>query len=294
MIKAAFFGTRPYSYGFNAALATFAVTASGSTQDRVLLRAVIASLLAWALFNWTSDSVQNDPGKPRVNVLVRAGVFSLCTAASLTAMSFFYLVLYFASINLYAVKATQSVLGPLGSLLRGVTVICALLWLGSFASTSALPLVFLPTFWFVVVLVVRRNLVGDIRDSKTDRFELPVRVSKRWTLAILLLLSMGLVVLSAWSTGSPILVITLASSFTLLSFLIIYRNAFPWAGFQAHRFLVVIDTVLVCLLSLQHHVPVVYVGAIMVVALGLSWTYGRIPGKRYLAPAMQADVSNQV
>lgn len=137
---------------------------------------ILTGLFLWLGLNWVSEAHQEDPGrmKPPTWLVVGTVALSMAAASCASRAAGWWAFIHYAFVLVYAAKKRSAFLGLVSSGSRGLTVFAGCACLASAASGR-----FWPTdnaLWFAIFLALThscRNLVGDIRDSETDRYELP-------------------------------------------------------------------------------------------------------------------------
>jgi hypothetical protein len=183
--------TRPYSWidTILNLLIGLAWIKGADAGARYLSAASIAMML-WFSLNWISEAIQRDPGRnpPRWHVAVAplliAGVWSVRLG---DGQSLPWLIAYAALVFIYPWKTRNSLLGPLGPVLRGLQTGTLFMLGASFgAATPGVSRIFLS----LALVQIARSLLADIRDVQTDLYELPRIIgspASKWLSAVLLL-----------------------------------------------------------------------------------------------------------
>ena len=175
-LKHLFYLTRPYSWVCSTAVAVAAwLLAGGAAQLLGLWIPLLLSALLWVGLNWLSDSIQRDAGRtpPSRTLVTIVVVASLGFAAFFSASAFVWAGIHYALVLAYAQKKVSPKVGAISYLFRGGTVFAACA-----AASAAANGAWSPTgdaFWFIAsqsLAHAARNLIGDIRDMKDDRYEL--------------------------------------------------------------------------------------------------------------------------
>ena len=284
-----FLTSRPYSYaGEIARSIVFTLLLAPASLPNTLIYTVIITLLMWLYFNWQSDWIQKDPGRITPSVY-------LCFGPLLVAFILSYIeghllgilgvLIYSCTILLYPLKARYKKIGVIGPLLRAITI------LGHFVMISACLHQFPTNTSILIVVVIAsfkgiRNLIGDIRDIKTDKWELPARFGITKTTNILRLSFLFTIVLSLMIHERNIFLLTIflaGSSWIVFEMLILIleKSQAYMVGYLCHRYMILsISTYLIILaifLGLQK-IDVVLLSMILIIS---QLFYNSIPGKNY-------------
>lgn len=173
-----FLTTRPYSYtGEIARGIVFGLALSPQKPLSTIMICTLLSLLMWLYFNWQSDYIQNDPGRIKPSLILCYSPLFLTLLTCIVTGQFFGVVgvlVYVITILLYAIKTKASIIGTLSPLIRILTVIAHFVMIATYFNQ------FPDKNLIIVVLYIAiykgiRNLVGDIRDIRTDKMEIPAR-----------------------------------------------------------------------------------------------------------------------
>jgi hypothetical protein len=243
----------------------------------------------WLFLNWFSEAIQKDPSRiiPRPAVVWTPFFLSLLLCAREGTGAVVFLIVFTLTIAAYPWKAKSPVLGPLGPILRGITILThALLIIAYVDGFRRLSCDAMYVVGFLALLHVARNLVGDIRDMEKDQYELPARFGFRVSYNVVrVILGSSLVV--AWFTNVfyPALVVPLIVQWLGLEFLAVaYRgNNTHLVGYVGHRLFVITYTcaqIGVCK-SVGIAPSTCWVLSAILVCLQLS--YRHTPGKTYPA-----------
>lgn len=180
--------TRPYSWVCSTAVAVAAWLLSGGGPGMAALAIPLSlSALLWVGLNWLSDSIQRDPGRvpPPTALLLTALAVSLALAAAQSASACVWALIHYLLVLAYARKKHSATIGAVSYLLRGGTVFAACASVGAAANGAWFPQG--DALWFIASQALAhagRNLVGDIRDMKTDRYELPVTHGAKFAVVV--------------------------------------------------------------------------------------------------------------
>ncbi len=168
-----FLTSRPYSYGGEIARAeVFALLLVHNCSLHDMIFSAVVTLLMWMYFNWQSDWIQKDPGRMNPSVFI---CFMPLVLALLLA--FFQarwwgiagISIYLFTILLYPLKTKFKNFGMLGPVFRMLTVqghfLMIMAGLRRLPDRDTMIIVAL-----VTVFIGIRNLVGDIRDIQTDKW----------------------------------------------------------------------------------------------------------------------------
>lgn len=182
---ALFLLSRPYSWTDMVLNGLFGgVLAIGGTRTRdgevALLHVGLLVLLFWCLLNWTSERVQRDRGRIRPPVVgtVLIAVLGLWLAlmwGGLTALGLGVVFLVLSIV--YPYKACTRWLGPIGPVLRGGHTAC-IVAIGYYVAGGTGLESWLPVMGLAIIQTAR-SWLGDVRDRRRDRFELPKRADPR-------------------------------------------------------------------------------------------------------------------
>ena len=276
--------SKPYSAMDNATRGVLAAyTAMGAAAGgRDVLRAAVLSVLMWLFFNWYSDSLQRNPGRivPPVWLVVAPLTASAVIVGLARPSALVGLLIYVAFILAYPLKAMRRWAGPLGPVLRGFSAsaqFAMVIWLFQ-------PLFQLSRLQWLLIAVITlaqaaRNLLGDIRDMKTDKFELPARSGALASyLAVLALLAVAIVVLAVplgWPTEIYPFVLQFVATLALALWL--GRRGVPAAAYILHMLFVLTLTVLQLNLAMRLGFPPAFVLPTALAAVAGLVTYPLLP-----------------
>ena len=180
--------TRPYSWVCSTAVAVAAwLLSGGGPRMPVLLIPLSLSALLWVGLNWLSESIQRDAGRvpPPTVLLAVVLTASLALAAVQSGSACVWVLVHYLFVLAYARKKHSATVGAVSYLLRGGTVFAACASVGAAAHGAWFPQG--DAFWFIAsqsLAHAARNLVGDIRDMKTDRYELPVTHGAKFAVVV--------------------------------------------------------------------------------------------------------------
>lgn len=280
--------SRPYSYSDNFIRGALSCALVGQgTNPRSLIIATLVSIFMWLFLNWYSESRQRDPGRrvPPTWLVWAPFALTLAICSYATPTSIPYLAIYAATIFLYPLKAMRKSFGPLGPVMRGLTIIahCLLVisCVGEISQLSPSNSLFIATLG---LYHGSRNLVGDIRDIDRDRYETPARFGlaiTMWVLRGAFAMVLGLSLLYPWgfaSQGLPLIVQWGALEVMAWRF---GKAEARWIGYLGHVLFVVTFTVSEILMGYFLGVDpylCLLAGLILIILLP---TYRRIPGKNY-------------
>jgi hypothetical protein len=163
------------------------VLAGGSKGHTEVILAGLLGTGLWVGLNWLSDYAQKDEGRPVPPRWLLGCIILLCLVGGFSygPASGAWVVIHFMLVWCYAKKKTVPVAARFSNLLRAGTVfaLCA-------ALTSAASGGFWPqgeAFWFSLVQAAThgaRNLMGDIRDIRRDKYEIPARFGAGFALCV--------------------------------------------------------------------------------------------------------------
>lgn len=181
--------SRPYSW-FDTMLNVLIGLSWTETTYSLFRHASTAAigLLLWFSLNWISESVQRDAGRRPPHWSLAVLPLALGAAWSLWVggtPSIVWLLLFAALVAVYPWKARNALLGPLGPVIRGLETGTLFLLGTTFGGGQPVVGIAPP----LALIQVARSLVADIRDAKTDRFELPGRIGleySKWVAVALL------------------------------------------------------------------------------------------------------------
>ena len=245
------------------------------------------SLLMWLYFNWQIDWIQKDPGRISPHILLcycpLFVTLILCFInANLTGTV--GILVYVVTILLYAVKAKYKRMGILGPLFRIGTIF------GQFAMICFAFHYIPDNSLILIVLVIAmfkgiRNLIGDIRDINTDKWEIPARYGINVSMGIIRLTIFSMVILSLFIQQLSILATSLLfftiSGAVLELFFWKFKNNAASFGYLAHRFLVISISVYLIVLTTFVGVPYPFAFLFIFLLVALQISYNLIPGKSY-------------
>jgi len=226
--------TRPYSW-IDAVLTVLlgAVWTGRPLSSSMFLEISGIGLMLWFSLNWISETVQRDPGRYPPNWLMStaplliAGVWAyrISGGASLPWLVA-YIVLAFA----YPWKARLAIVGPLGPIMRGLQT--GLLFMIGLSVGGTAARAYTSILISLALIQASRSLVADIRDWKTDRYELPQLIGNRhskWVAASLLATGMALLFHGGQYWAFLVMAGTLA----------IIAAAPTWLFYEAHLFFII-------------------------------------------------------
>jgi hypothetical protein len=284
-----FLTSRPYSFPDNVARALLVCALVGvSSNLRLVFESIVLSLTMWCFLNWSSDARQRDAGRivPSRWLTWTPFVVTSAVVAARGITPLIMLVGYLATIIAYPWKARVPCIGVFGPVLRGATIVGHLLFILSYLGHDHVdPSRFAFLFLALTLLHVGRNLVGDIRDILTDRYELPARFGFRpalWTLrgifAAVAVTIFFLLPAQQIAVGGPL----------ILQWALIELLAFLWGeqrpelvGYLGHRLYVLTFTTSELLLAHQFGAPSAICLTIAGAAVLLQVFYRYVPGKKY-------------
>jgi hypothetical protein len=243
----------------------------------------------WLYFNWQSDRIQLDPGRIRppltiivVPALVGAGIGFWGGGV----WGILGVLIYAATIRTYALKARSPFWGPLGPLLRMINgfgqffMVCGLS--KTFPDQNSFIIAFALSIWLGA-----RNLVGDVRDIRTDVYELPVRFGAKitqWIIRFGFVITgtmIGAAVSSASKSMLPILLIVVIT-FTMMEklYAIYKKEPYKW-GYAGHRVMVIATVALHLAVAVYYGLPWIWVLGMALLTITLHYCYSFLPGKNF-------------
>ena len=282
-----FFRTsRPYSYVCNIARAVLVCGLLAPQDGGAIAVSGLVSLLMWLSFNWYSDTSQGDTGRMPVPWWLIAAPLALTVV--LTAFyqvdALPWLGLFVVAQAVYPLKALCPWVGLLGPVLRGLVVIGHFAYLSVLLGADRLNEQAWLTFAVFSVLIMARNLVGDLRDIRQDRYEFPARFGAAATFAVLRLM---FVVVLAIGLGDPRgLAPVMAFVGILWAVMELLGRRLGTlgshlAGYVLHRLFVILFTLAELVVAMAHGVDGTLCLALAAATLLLSPFYGVTPGKSY-------------
>jgi hypothetical protein len=237
----------------------------------------------WLFFNWQSDRIQKDPGRvvpPLLLILLPLGVALIIGYAVSGLYGIAGVFGHVLTIQLYSLKARHPLLGPFGPLLRGVTVIGQFFRICGFVGAwpSHLALCALAVFagWHVT-----RNLIGDVRDVRTDKYELPARfgvATAGWVVRIAIL---ALLLLESSLPGRVAALVTLGATWLTveaLQFCFRAEEAYKW-GYLGHRLVVCASVAFHLSIAIPLGLSRTWIVLLLISTIVLQPTYFYLPGK---------------
>lgn len=280
--------SRPYSYADNLARGLLSCALVGQGGDfRSIWIASILSLLMWLFLNWHSETRQKDVGRltPPKWVTWTPLVLSVGLCATVNPASLPFLAFYVGSILLYPLKAIAPAFGPAGPFFRTLTVaahcltvMAAVRDVVEISRTAILVIVALGVFHGT------RNLVGDIRDIRQDRFEIPARYGFSIAMNIVRASFASILLLSCFIPhGILALAVPLVIQWIALEALAwrLGSGGAPLVGYLGHRLFVVLFTFSELAFAWMLGATPWICGTIGALTLLLHPTYALIPGKKY-------------
>jgi len=299
-LKHFFLLSRPYSYADNIARAFLVCGLYGAAGDATtLLITGTASTLMWLFLNWLSDWVQKQPGRllPPLFLVWTPVAMTILLAAFSGPIALLALFVYVISILLYPWKSLIVRLGDWGPILRGVTIAAHYWFVITLMppDTAAPPFVVFALACVLFFAHAARNLVGDIRDIRSDVHELPARRGFKPALRLTRVfvvgafLAGGSCAVGALLTGGLVpgwwiwVLIPIGVQWTCLEIL-----AFAWGrarphhvGYVGHRLFVLTFTVMELLIAYDFGVNIGVCVSLCAFAFATNITYWYVPGKRY-------------
>jgi len=260
------FLTRPYSWIHSFLIGVLAAVIASQVNAFSFIMAGFESVLLYILLCSILETKHKEVGRPLLPRLTLLVVFvvslliALQTELSIAFYGGFVILSY-----LYSLKKIEG-FGLFSFVARGLMVITQffVIFFIFNAQLSILPVVFALA---LALLMSARNLIGDIRDIKTDKTTFPAVFGKRASLQIcslMLLLAAGLLA----AIGSYLL----ASLVILLLALILFiKNAFI-----LHRVLIVYTTIILSLALFQMLNNYLFILLIPVDALTNIYFYKKI------------------
>ena len=285
-----FLTSKPYSYASEMTRSlAFYLVLTGDTRFESLLAVSIQTLALWLYFNWQSDRIQSDPGRirPPLMIILSAAIVGIWIGYAMGGVwGVGGALVYIATICAYPLKARSPFWGPLGPVLRLLTQ------LGGFVMICGLSKVFPDVVAFSIAVALSvwlliRNLVGDVRDVRTDVYELPARYGTgitKWAIRVGLLVT-GIILWLALSSESKPAILSLsvvALMFAVLEMLYVVYAIEPYKwGYVGHRFMVMVTVVLNLVISLMYGLPVEWLLIMIFLTITLQYCYKFLPGKRF-------------
>lgn len=242
----------------------------------------------WFYFNWQSDWIQKDPGRinPSFYICFTPLLFSFIIAFTQGGLlGIMGVSVYLLTILLYSLKAKNKNFGIFGPAFRIITI------LGHFTMLSAC-LHHLPSGnTLIVVLVISffkgiRNLIGDIRDIRTDKWELPARLGitiSKTAIRIMFIITISL----SFFINDKILVITslffLVFSWCSLEvlFSLFKKKDTYLIGYLGHRLLILTISIYLSILLFCVGFSILAISILIILLFLLQPFYTIIPGKKY-------------
>jgi hypothetical protein len=284
-----FLTSKPYSYSseISQALVFYLALARQKIPADIGMVA-LQCLVMWLFFNWQSDRIQKDKGRfvpPLLLVLVPLGIALAIGYAAGGIYGVGGVLAHAFTIQTYSLKARHSLVGPFGPLLRSITVVGQFLRVWGFLGLQSPSTL---TFYALAALAVWngcRNLVGDVRDVRTDVNELPARWGigfARWVIRfcnsmVLILCLVGNL------PGRKGALVTVTLSWLILEVLA-YRfgdaEAYKW-GYLGHRILVVASVMLHLSLAQPLGLSWTWITILLLATVGFQPCYYLLPGKRF-------------
>jgi hypothetical protein len=247
-----------------------------------VLRAAALSVLTWLFFNWYSDSLQRNPGRivPPIWLVIAPLAASAAIVGLARPSALVGLLIYLAFILAYPLKAMRRWAGPLGPMLRGLSAsaqFAMVIWL--FQPMPHLSRVQWLLIAAITLAQAARNLLGDIRDMKTDKFEFPARSGASASyVAVLTLLAAAIVFLVVplgWPAEAYPFILQFGA--TLAFALGLGRRSVPAAAYIAHMLFVLTLTLLQLNLALRLGFPPAFVLPTALAAVAGLVTYPLLP-----------------
>lgn len=281
--------SRPYSYGDNMARALLVCAFAGVASNLQLVsEALVLSLLLWLFLNWSSDARQKNQGRlipPRwlvwAPMLIALPLVAYRGILPLTMLGF-----CMATIWVYPWKAIDPRLGIFGPVFRGVQIMAHALFILAYVEPSQIDATaFTRVLFILVILHIGRNLVGDIRDIRTDRYELPARFGYRaafWVVRASFIVA-ALVLNFLLPEQKTTIGIPLAAQWAVMETLshLFARQHPELVGYVGHRLYVITFTVMELLLAHQFGMDAIICWAMAGAMIVLEATYRHVPGKQY-------------
>ncbi len=284
-----FLTTRPYSYAGEIARGIF-FGLSVHPQDPVNTIAISAvlSLLMWIYFNWQSDWIQNDPGRIAPPYVLCFSPLAIAVGICLLngqLLGILGIVVYSMAIVLYSLKTTYKSLGIFGPLLRVASVfgqfIMIITFFNKMPENSLIIIVFFMAFFKGI-----RNLVGDIRDIRTDKWELPARFGVGATMYVIRISFLLLILLGSMIKETNVSIISIV--FAIVSYILLEILAAKFKdknmyliGYSGHRFLVITTSVYLIIMAYFSGLSTLGVLILLILLLASYGLYKKIPGKNY-------------
>jgi len=158
-----------------------ALSVAGSRPTWLALtECLLASLGLWLGLNWTSESIQSDPGRRSVPLGLGFGALLLvpCILPPAHSNSLLFFATYFVLAFIYPLKKRAPVLASVCYAIRGAQTVLqfAFIWSIFATQTSSFP-------WLAVaglfLLQSCRSLTAEVRDVRFDRFGIATVVMKK-------------------------------------------------------------------------------------------------------------------
>lgn len=282
-----FLASRPYSYVCNFARGPMVCGLLGIIEGWDIWLTGTTSLLIWLFLNWFSDRRQRDEGRSSAPwwLITAPAILTAVVTVVYRPEALLYLGLLAGIIVVYPMKALYPWAGLLGPVFRGLTIAAHLLYLTALIDgVSKLTGNVILLFSTLVIMHTARNLVGDLRDIRQDRFELPAKFGVRATLTALRTL-FGLTILLGVIGGQDMVpVLGFAGIIWLSIEMLVYlvgNESCHIVGYLGHRLFVVIFTFTELWIAYMHGIDAKFCILLVVVTLLFSSFYARTPGKRY-------------
>jgi len=251
LVRHFFLTSKPYSYAGEVSRGIlYSLILLPDNKILAIYISASISFLMWLYFNWQSDYIQQDTGRfrpPKLLFLIPLFITLYISFYFGGLEGLFGIILYALSIILYSYKAKNSILGVLGPFLRllnGISLFIAV----AFSLRLNITIDALFVALIVSLYLAIRNLIGDVRDIKKDKWEFPARFGGQRTTFLIRLLFLVLFSLCLFAGVS--IVPYFASAIVLISWilleLLVYKFGYDrsdlW-GYVCHRILVMLVAV---------------------------------------------------
>lgn len=280
--------TRPYSWVCAMARGLLVACAAGSADNAsALVNIAWITLLLWFSLNWISERVQKNPGRqvPSLSLIgvTLSSVFVATIVHAPVATPF--LVVYLILVRLYPEKARRSGWGSYGPLLRGGTVAMEGLFVIAFVSgLQGFSMATMSVVAVLTLLHIARNLLGDLRDIRTDRHEMPNRFGVPFS-CIVILASISVATIFALFSAElqlPMVALSLFHGVIFVALWVRFRtHSSELLGYTGHRFFVFFISIGEAWISVFAGLPIWVAFFLTAAALALNATYRHTPGKEY-------------
>lgn len=281
--------SRPYSYVDNMARALLVCALAGvSGKHQLVSETVVLSILIWFFLNWSSEARQKDFGRiiPTRWLVWTPILVALPLVAYRGILPLSMLGLCLITIWLYPWKAIDCRLGIFGPIIRGAQIMAHALFILAYIGPNQIEIPkFVLVLFTLVILHIGKNLVGDIRDIQTDRYELPARFGYRpafWivrvTFAFAALILIFILPEQRMTIGIPL--VTQWAAMEIFN-LLFTRQHPEFVGYAGHRLYVITFTLTELLLAYQFGMDITIFWLMAGAMILLNSSYRHVPGKHY-------------